>query len=490
MSEVSYGYPVASLRPHERAEAHFGGLTYGLLYLPVALAWGTAATPTLSYAVAWAGSWWILWASMTGRVKALPGGGRIRAQLMRPLGFTQSVFAGYLALTSVFYALDQLGVRPSFVAPTVPVPFAVVAEAQRYYLLAHAGVTTGILVLMNYRHSGEWTLAFRGSLSGMMLSVTVWSFGVGIALRLIPGLAEVGLRLSTLSLVASVLALATAFPEKRAGPIGLGLVLYSVNIVQAALSGWKEEVLVLLLLLGVFAFPYYRKVVLGVMPVALLAFLLVIPTYNSTFRALNWQGEVGAREAAALSAAAVAEAGAAELQANAWTFMAGRLSEISLFTVYLRSTPAERPFMGTTITRQAVSVVVPRVLWDGKPDVERLVMQRVYANGVTTADANVSAKPQFAVDGYLSAGALGVWLSCFLYGLVASGMSRIAERWFGGYLVGSGLLYTALFQVLWRGNCFEFVVPVVFWSFAIMVVLFVLGRTMGWVVPARRRVWL
>ena len=156
-------------------------------------------------------------------------------------------------------------------------------------------------------------------------------------------------------------------------------------------------------------------------------------------------------------------------------------------TSRLSSTPHELPHEGTALAERAVAMVAPRAVWPEKPNVEAVVMERAYANGAADPASSVSAKPQYVVDGYLSGGALGVWLACLVFGLVASWASRLSERWFGGYLVGSALLYTALFKVLWRGNSFEFAANTVAWAFVLLAALFVAGRLAGWIVPAGAR---
>ena len=131
--------------------------------------------------------------------------------------------------------------------------------------------------------------------------------------------------------------------------------------------------------------------------------------------------------------------------------------------------------------------VVPGVVWPGKPSLERLAMERVYENGVVKRGSGASAKPPFVVDAYLSFGPLGILFFCFVFGGLASFASRLAERWFGGYLLGSGLVYTALFRVLWKGPAFEFFFNPVFWSFMVMGALFVAGRALGLLVRAHQR---
>jgi hypothetical protein len=114
-------------------------------------------------------------------------------------------------------------------------------------------------------------------------------------------------------------------------------------------------------------------------------------------------------------------------------------------------------------------------------------MRKVFENGIHSTARVISAKPQFIVDGYLTAGALGVFLACLIYGWLASTMSQLAERWFGGYLLGSGLVYSALFQIFWRGNSFEFFAGTVFWSFVVMSILFHVARAFNLLVPAEHR---
>ncbi|HEX2723653.1 MAG TPA: hypothetical protein VHM24_12120, partial [Gemmatimonadaceae bacterium] len=160
-------------------------------------------------------------------------------------------------------------------------------------------------------------------------------------------------------------------------------------------------------------------------------------------------------------------------------FARDRLSEIGLFVGYLQQVPAKRPFYEGQLLRQSVMNLTPRLLWPEKPNTEFMVMERVFENKIYSRLARISAKPQFVVDAYLSAGALGIFFACLTYGVLASVMSRLAERWFGGYLMGSGLAYTGLFQIFWRGNAFEFFVGTVFWSFIMMVMMFQLARSLG-----------
>ena len=88
------------------------------------------------------------------------------------------------------------------------------------------------------------------------------------------------------------------------------------------------------------------------------------------------------------------------------------------------------------------------------------------------------------IDGYLSAGALGVFVTCVILGLVASWTSRFAEAWFGGYIIGGQVVYTSLFNSLVLVNSFEFMTNSVFWSFVLMMMLFLGLRVFGILQPA------
>jgi len=98
-------------------------------------------------------------------------------------------------------------------------------------------------------------------------------------------------------------------------------------------------------------------------------------------------------------------------------------------------------------------------------------MQRVYDAGVVHRGSNVSAKPAFVVDAYLSFGGVGVFAFLFLYGALAQLISIKAEKLFGGYLLGTALIFSGLFQIMWRGLSFEFIINTIFWSYISMLII-------------------
>jgi hypothetical protein len=203
-------------------------------------------------------------------------------------------------------------------------------------------------------------------------------------------------------------------------------------------------------------------------PILLLLFVY-LPTYNHIYRENAWGDNVDANDAykIALDAALSNES---QDETN-WTFLAFRLSEIDMFTGYVQSTPQYVDYYKFDIVKQALWAVVPRLFWTGKPVTEDLVMERVYNSGVIRRGSTVSAKPAYIVDGYLSGGAVGVFLALFIYGAAVQLISQKAEQLFGGYILGTALIFSGLFQIMWRGLSFEFLLNSVFWSYVTMLVL-------------------
>ena len=68
--------------------------------------------------------------------------------------------------------------------------------------------------------------------------------------------------------------------------------------------------------------------------------------------------------------------------------------------------------------------------------------------------------------------AVSVYLCSFLlYGAAAQLISLKAEKLFGGYILGTALIFSGLFQIMWRGLSFEFIINTVFWSYISMLII-------------------
>ncbi len=450
-----------------RREPATDWLPYAGLYAPPLLAWLLVAAPVVSYAVAWAGSLWILWFSMTGRVRSLPADRTWKQQIFRPLFITQAMFAGYLCLTSVFYVWDSVFLSGGGPLGRAATDIEYLAAAQRYAVLGHAALVHGILATMDYRRSGEWTLSVNLSLPRLFLAAGVGAVGLAFVFAQLPGLGQFVGKLRAIAAVAGILGFAYALRRGDGLMIGAGLVLYGWILVESFLSGWKEAPIVAIGLLLFALYPKYKRTVTVASIGALLFLVSVLPAYNSTFRQLNWNQGIAAEQAATEAIERI-KTGRVDLGATAWDFLTGRLTLIDQVAQYVEHTPEHRPYYGLSIVEQGVQSVIPRVFWPEKPITEQVVMTRVYENEVVRPASTASAKPPIIVDGYLSGGAFGVLLACFLLGCVAGWASRVAERWFGGYEIGGQVVYLGLFGTTVLTASIEFLMNSLFWAFVLM----------------------
>lgn len=155
-----------------------------------------------------------------------------------------------------------------------------------------------------------------------------------------------------------------------------------------------------------------------------------------------------------------------------------------MFGGFVESTPDKVDFYHFQLVEQAFVALVPRVFWPSKPITEQLVMQRVYDAGVVNPYSKVSAKPAFVVDAYLSWGGWGVFVLLFIYGAAAQLISQKAESLFGGYILGTALVFSGLFQIFWRGSSIEFLLNNVVWSYISMLILAAILRRTKMLEPA------
>ena len=456
---------------------------YLVLYFPWVLALLFQSDPVLSYLIAWLGSLLIFWLSMSGWVKPVPNDRSVGEQLMRPIFLVQIIFVGYMAVSSIFYLLNLLGVD-DFKITSNPY-FSVDKEAleltalcQRYYVLGHAAFVTGVLAFMKYPDKQKYYLK-KEMLANILLVTALVTLPVSVAFQRIPGLSQFYTQLNMLSFIAGTLALAFAIPLKKLWNTVFCALLYGSNFYQAIISGFKEPIIISVLVLGVFLYPNYKKLVIVIFVPALLLLFALLPTFNAVFRENNWRGNVGANEAYELALDATINSNQASNENSEWVFLVFRLSEIDMFRTFVKSTPANVDYYGFQLLKQSGMAVIPRIFWPAKPSTEELVMERVYDAGITTKNTIVSAKPAFIVDAYLSGGTIGIFIALFLYGAIAQLISVKAEYLFGGYILGTALIFTGLFQIFWRGLSFEFIINSVLWSYVTMLLLFMILRVIG-----------
>ena len=434
-----------------------------------------SAIPIVSYFIAWLGSFYIFYITIKGHIRPIPQDLKFSEQLMRPLFLPHIIFAGYMCCTSIFYFMSVMGYY-NFNAP--PPNYFVdlnqletVARCQRYYCLAHAAFVAGILTYMDYTEKPRYFLNIKDTASFLLLSAVVL-LPLSASFLVIPGLRQFYFQFQSLSFIAGTLAFAFAIPLKKPGNTILSGVLFFTNVSQALLSGFKEPIIISFLVLGVFLYPFYKKLVLITFIPMIFVLFVLLPTYARVFRANAWSGEETQENASEIAIDAVLNQTDEEADESNWAFLTNRLSEISMFTIYANSTPSQIDYYGFELVKQAVIVIIPRAFWPGKPVPEEMVMERVYNAGVVNRGSEVSAKPPIVVDAYLSGGNIGIVLTLFLYGAIMQLISLKAEKLFGGYIIGTAFIYSGLFQIFWRGNSFEFLSNSVIWSFITMIIIF------------------
>ncbi|WPU91661.1 hypothetical protein SNE25_20290 [Mucilaginibacter sabulilitoris] len=445
---------------------------YIVLFIPWLLALLLKNDDELSYMIAWLGSFLIFYLTLSGWIKPIPDDRSIAEQLMRPVFLVQIIFAGYMASTSIFYFMDVLGYENFEKVSHLLIDqerLRQTALCQRYYCLGHAAFVSGILIFMDYPVKSKYYVEKQG-LANLLMMFAIISFPVSILFLKIPGLSQFYYQLNTLSFMAGTLALAFALPLKKTGNTLICISFYVFNFYQALISGFKEPIIISVLVLGVFLYPNYKKLVAGVFIPVLLLLFMFLPTYNRIFRQNAWAGDTNVKEASQIALDATLNSNSDEDDSN-WGFLTYRLSEIDMFIKFTQSTPKQIDYYGLALIRQSGMAIIPRIFWPSKPSTEEMIMERVYNAGVINRAAVVSAKPAFIVDAYLSYGTLGVFIFLFAYGAVAQLLSIKAEQLFGGYILGTALIFSGLFQIMWRGISFEFLINTVFWSYISMLVI-------------------
>ncbi|MGZ3757842.1 MAG: exosortase Y-associated Wzy-like protein [Mucilaginibacter sp.] len=447
-------------------------IVYTILYVPWLLSFAFYDSPIFSYLIAWFGSFFIFYISLTGKLKPIPTDRPLAEQLMRPLFLMQIIFAGYMCCTSIFYFFSVLGYEDFEKANSLFIvdqeKLRLTAQCQRYYCLGHASLVTGILVFMKYPVKKYYQIE-TDKLANLLLIFAFIIFLVSLVFLNYEPLYQFYVQLSSLSFIAGTLALAFAIPLRKISNTLVCLALYVFNFYQAFISGYKEPIIISVVVLGIFLYPNYKKLVTVIGIPLLVALFIFLPAYVSSFRQVAWSGEAGADDASKTALDATLNGDKTE---SNWSFLVYRLSEIDMFTIFVQSTPNHIDYYGTKILEQSATAIIPRAFWPSKASTESLIMERVYNAGVIFRGSNVSAKPAFIVDAYLSYGNLGIIFFLFAYGAFAQVISIKAEELFGGYILGTALIFSGLFQSFWRGLSMEFLVNTIFWSYITMLIVF------------------
>lgn len=447
------------------------------LFLPWVLSWLFQANPVISYLLAWLGSFFIFYWSILSPSRYLNQDLSIDQQIMRPIFFTQFVFAGFMCCTSIFYFLDNQGYEyfDKINSPLLNDPQTyLIAECQRLSVLGHAALVSGMIWNMKFENSKKKSKINPDlNIDRLLLQVSIGAYLTGVVVRKIPAISQFSIGLINMAIICAAFLVVKGCTSKKLRLILIGGILVTVNLVNASLSGFKEPILTAVLIMGCLFFPYYKRLVLFIGIPVMYGLLYILPTYVSAIRSQSWNGEASAVEARSDVLESLLDSqDDDQIDQTNWAFLTKRFSEIGMFTKFVDHTPRQTDYYGLEIIVNAIESVVPRFLWSSKPNIETLSMERVYTAGAVDRSSSASAKTRPVVDAYLSAGAIGVLICLFLYGLSTQWLCNKAESLFGGYQMGCIVVFNGLFQGLWRGNNFEFLISSIFWSYILMLLVY------------------
>jgi hypothetical protein len=461
-----------------------------VLFLPfiIGLAWRDL--PQLSIAWSLAGSFFIAAIAQTEWFRQSRKRLRVREHLLRPATMFHLYFLAYHVVGGAFHALDAAGYGVwGRIAEPSEYRLSMIAAAQQWMLLAHASVTAGMKIAGFRYDEPRYVIPRLPPYTLIILSFIC--LGVGTVFMSFPALFNLGGRVLSLGTTAVLVEFALSIWRRRFDQAVITSPLLVYSLVQQGLSGWKGPMLYSVLMVGAMLYPRMpRRVVLGC-AAFLLFWALYLHPFGIALRPLLWYEGVPRQEATAISLDYALTMPLDQRLDQAWKMMAGRANDLYQFQKYLEYVPGTRPYFGLELVKQALMAFVPRLLWPDKPDLERLAMVRVYEAGVVSEQAVVSAKSNYYQDAYMSGGWPAIIVAGLFLGVLMMLIGRLCERLFGGYEIGTCLIYTGLFAwPLHFAQNFEFFVGGILTGFPIVLGLFYAGQVMGWIQPSpsiRRR---
>ncbi|WP_410219998.1 exosortase Y-associated Wzy-like protein [Pedobacter sp.] len=449
---------------------------YLFFFIPFALSSLLSDTPALSYIIAWLGSFYIFYLTWFSKNRFIKNDLPVASQIMRPIFLLQLIFAGFMCCTSIFYFLDHLGyeyfvkVNPGDFVPNEQT--YLIAKCQRICLLAHISLVWGMLYYSSLKKP-KTIYIFQEKQSDLYwLRIALFFYITAIGFQFLPGLLQFSIYFNNMAIFSASLLLLKGLRTKKTLWIVYGTTMFGLNFINATLTGFKEHIIVNVIILFALLFPYYKRVITLASIPTIYILLYILPTYASIVRQ-SWSGEKTAVEARSEALETIFQEDNEEVIDNTnWGFLTNRFSEIGMFTQYVAYVPAHHDFYKTEIIHNALIALIPRQFYPNKPITEQVAMERVYEAGVVSRLSLVSAKTRPVVDAYLSFGYIGTFVFLFLFGCCVQFFNDTAERWFGGYEFGCIVIFNGCFQGLWRGNNFEFMLNNMLYGFITMVIVF------------------
>lgn len=420
--------------------------------------------------------------SITGKIAPLPKDKKWSRQLFRPFIFSQILFFGYNSIANIFFFSDTLGFY-YFEQINNAKDYLLLhklAVIQNYVVLAHAVYLCGILPGIKYYSTNK--LRYKVTLQQKSYAIYAIALLVmSYALNKSP-LAFFAFYLNSLGSFLALFYVVNSLKNKSHMPFAIIFLIYLVG--NALLSGMKENVVLIVIFLLTNLFTIYKwKPIILATPL-LMAFAYYYPSINNNYRKLAWNEKVDSYEAAS-EVLKEENIQSLTIEENNWAFLTTRLSEVSMAVDYFDYVPEKRDYYGFSIIIDGLKLLAPRILFPdkGSPDVS--AMKRATDAGAIQLNENdyTSAKPQTLPDAYMSGGLIGVIVTFFLFGWLSTKISLWCEKLFGGYEIGSILIFQSFFSLFNKGGCFENLIGSLFWSLILVTCLHLFLKNKEIIVP-------
>jgi len=450
-------------------------LKYFLLFAPLLLAVLFNDNPVVSFMLSWSASLLFLILSIKGKIIALPTDMSWSQQLFRPFIFSQLLFFGYNSISNIFFFLDTLGYyyfeKTNFIVNKELA--AKTANIQLITSLAHAVYLSAALPLVKKYNTINhlYKINIKES-SYLIYAIVLYIFSLIIKDT---SLSFLGYYLNSLGIFLALFYVANNLNIRK--NIIVSMVVLSLLIVNALLSGMKENILIIFFFLLANLYAKYKWKPIVLVAPFIVVFLYYYPTLNNNYRQLAWDQGVDQYEAFSevTKTESIKEL---SIKENNWWFLSHRLSEISMGIAYFDYIPKQRDFYGFEILIDGIKLLIPRVVNPDKGSPDVTAMKRATDSGAVSLNENdyTSAKPQTLYDAYMSGGIFGVIITFFLFGWLTIKISIWCEKLFGGYQFGSILIFQSFYSIFNKGGCFENLIGSLFWSTILVYLLFLFMR--------------
>lgn len=375
-----------------------------LVYLPYFIAISYSSNPSLSYWIAWFGSWAILLATFTGITAQKPKDLSFSEQIFRPFIFTQAYFVGYNCLTSIFYFahlngyifLEKEGLDITFDDAQQ------IATCQQYYVLAHAALTHGLVILLPKYH----TIIQKNKVvldSDFLIKIIAGAIILSILMKFSGVLSALNGIFNTLISTAITLLLILSFKENKKKL--LSVCMFIIQFALAVSSGMKGEIILIFLLFTFNLFPRY-KIATIILVVGFFNIAGYIPILSENIRKQTWyDGQGTVWKALEITYEEITtEKTLDELETQKkkqWLLLTYRVTEVSAFITYLEHVSERRDFYGLEIINSAFMGLIPRGIRPDGKSIDETAMERAYLAGALDrfiGAGGTSAKPAAVAD--------------------------------------------------------------------------------------------